>query len=121
MYCDYCPNYVAAPSAPNIMLDEIRTTLTSIHVAWSQQSDDFIKGFTITANYTGPCRDFASTVPVNVSPTKREVDITSLQEHSNYTIVITAFNDAEANFSRIENVQTRSSGRQINVCTSYTY
>ena len=103
------------------MLDEIQTTATSIHVAWSQQSDDFIKGFNVTANYTGPCRDFASIILVNIPSTMREVNIASLQEHSNYTIVITAFNDAEANFSRIENVQTGSSGRQINTCISCTY
>ena len=97
------------------MVGEITTTSTSIYVAWSQLSDDFIKGFTITANYTGPCGTFVNVTAMYLVPSLTEnpdVSITGLHEYSNYSIMITAFNDADTNFSRVENIQTKPSGSQ---------
>ena len=100
---------ILVPSAPE--LKNISTTRVSILLRWSQQPDDFIKGFTIIANYTGPCNDYYNiTNNTMLDPSTKQINITGLQEYSNYTIEVSAFNDAGSNVSRRVNVTTESSG-----------
>ena len=73
----------------------IASTSTSLLVKWSQHSEDFITGFNISATYVGPCNDYRNhwlSKLTNLNASTREMNITDLQEHSNYSILITAFN-----------------------------
>ena len=75
-------------------------TSKSLFVSWSQLPDDFIKGFNVTATYVGPCdsSNAAADFTMNLlHPSLRQLNITGLNEHSNYSVVITAFNKARNN------------------------
>ena len=92
------------------MIEDI--TSTGIDLRWCQEAHDFIKGFTIRATYMGPCNDFSNTTSNNSSHSAltRQANIAGLQEFSNYSIVIIAFNDAGNSLSQI-NITTYSSGK----------
>ena len=82
---------------------------TGISLTWSQKADDFIKGFIFTTTYMGPCSDFKNMTHNLFSPFTRQANIAGLQEFSNYSIVITAFNDA-GNSTSQTTITTNSSG-----------
>ena len=98
---------LSVPSAPVVSIRG--STSTSIFLSWSSQQNDFIKGFNITATYTGPCNTRDSYTRRSLHFSKREFNITGLQEYSNYSIVVSAFNDAGSNFSQIQHITTNSS------------
>ena len=85
------------------------TSSTGINLTWSQKADDFIKGFTITTTYMGPCSDFNNITRNLFNPITREANIGGLQEFSRYSIVITALNDAGNSTSQTI-ITTHSSG-----------
>ena len=90
------------------------STSTSIYLAWSQQPDDFIKRVNITAAYTGPCANLYSVIHnTSLSNSTRQFNLTGLEEYSNYSIIVTAVNDAGSNLSQVLNITTRSSGKFI--------
>ena len=79
----------------------IASTSTSFLVTWSQQQEDFITGFNISVTYVGPCNDYKNETHnyhlpndwfSKLNPSTKEMNITDLQEHSSYSILITAFN-----------------------------
>ena len=75
-------------------------TSKSLFLSWSQLHDDFIKGFNVTATYVGPCDRSDATADFTMDllpPSSRQLNITGLNEHSNYSVVITAFNNARNN------------------------
>lgn len=76
---------------PNVVIKNITTT--GIGLTWSQQVQDFIKGFNVTITYTGPCNDFQNVTHNVLHPSIRQAYIVGLQEYSTYSIVITPFND----------------------------
>lgn len=85
--------YIGPTMPSNVTV--IATTSTSLLVKWSQHSEDFITGFNISATYVGPCDDYRNhrlSKLTNLNASTREMNITDLQEHSNYSILITAFN-----------------------------
>ena len=84
-------------------------TSTGIDLRWSQAAHDFIKGFTITATYMAPC-NFSDIIQNLSHPFSRQANIAGLQEFSNYSIAITAFNDAGNNCSQ-KIITTNSSGK----------
>lgn len=86
-------------------------TVTSVYVAWSQKSDDFIKGFNITSVYIGSCSNYENTtINSDTNPSRRTFNITDLQENSNYSITIVAFNDGGWNSSKVLSITTKPSG-----------
>jgi hypothetical protein len=86
-------------------------TSTGIDLRWSQAAHDFIKGFTITSTYMGPCNDFTnSTHTFSHLANTTQDNIAGLQEFSNYSITIIAFNDAGSNSSQVT-ITTNSSGK----------
>ena len=99
------------------MIMEINTTTTSIYVTWSQKLDDFIKGFNITSTYTGTCEDYEEIDLIfntNLDPlttvSMTKFSITDLQENSNYSVTIVAYNDGGKNSSKVISVTTQPSG-----------
>ena len=75
-------------------------TSKSLFVSWSQLPDDFIKGFNVTVTYVGPCNKSHAAADFKMrflDPSLRRLNITGLNEHSNYSVVITAFNKARNN------------------------
>ena len=75
-------------------------TSKSLFVSWSQLPDDFIKGFNVTVIYVGPCDKSHAAADFKMrflDPSLRWLNITGLNEHSNYSVVITAFNKARNN------------------------
>ena len=111
-----CDNYAylfsTAPSAPKFNdMTSISTTMTSIYVIWSQRQDDFVKGFNITSTYMGSCANYKNTTHISIlDPSTRKLNITDLQENSNYSITITAYNDRGKNSSKFMTISTNSSG-----------
>ena len=102
--------YFIAPSAPEFHDMEL-VTITSVYVTWSQKSDDFIKGFNITSVYIGSCSNYENTtINSDTNPSKRAFNVTDLQENSNYSIIIVAFNDGGMNSSKVLNITTKPSG-----------
>ena len=98
----------AAPSAPELKAE---VTMTSIYVTWSQRLDDFIKGFNITSVYMSSCSlNYENIINQNLNSSTRKYNITDLQENSNYSITITAFNDGGQNSSEVLSIITNSSG-----------
>ena len=92
-----------------IVIEDI--TSTGIGLTWFQEADDFIKGFIVTATYVGPCIDFNNVTHIfSYLPLTGQANITGLQEFSNYSIVITAFNDA-GNSSSQTTITTNSSSK----------
>ena len=84
--------------------------MTSIYVTWSQRLEDFIKGFNITSVYMGSCSlDYENTINGNLNSSTRQYNITDLQENSNYSIIITVFNDGGHNSSKVLSIITNSS------------
>jgi hypothetical protein len=94
---------------------EVDITVTSVYVTWSQKSDDFIKGFNITSVYMGSCSNYENTtIKTNINRSNRRFNVTDLQENSNYSITIIAFNDGGMNSSKELNITTKpSSEREI--------
>ena len=65
------------------------------------------------ATYTGPCTDFTNVTHItNLHSSTRKFNITGLQEYSNYSIAITAFNDAGSSSFKIANITSKPSGGQ---------
>ena len=90
--------------------------MTSAYVTWSQKSDDFIKGFNITSVYMGSCSNYENiSINSNINPSKRTFNFTDLQENSNYSIIIVAFNDGGWNSSKVLNITTKPSGIEKNI------
>ena len=88
------------------------TTSISISLTWSQQSDDFIKGFIVTATYIGPCEEFHNAATTTrLDSSSRHVNMTGLHEYSNYSVEITTFNDAGNISSPVTNITTNPSGK----------
>lgn len=99
------------PSAPTVLFTNSNNALTSFLLVWSQQPEDFIKGFNLTVTYSGPCRDFSDISQMTLSNSSlREFHILELQEYSNYSIAIAAFNDNGSSSQSIINITTHSSG-----------
>ena len=103
--------YNTVPSAPTVLATRNNSTSTSFLLVWSQQSEDFIKGFNVTVTYSGPCHDFSDITQITLSNSSlREFHILGLQEYSNYSIAIAAFNDNGSSSQSILNITTHSSG-----------
>lgn len=100
------------PSTPKVI--DTNSTSSSIYLAWSQQPDDFIKWTNVTAVYTGPCSELHSVIHNtsfnSSSSSSRQFNLTGLEEYSNYSVRVEAFNDAGSNFSQVVNITTKSSG-----------
>ena len=80
---------------------------TSIYLAWSLQPEEIIKWIIVTATYTGPCVDLYSVTHItSLNSSSRQFNLTGLEEHSNYSIIVTAVNDAGSNLSQVVNVTT---------------
>ena len=95
--------------------------MTSAYVTWSQKSDDFVKGFNITLVYMGSCSNYENiTINSDTNPSKRTFHFTDLQENSNYSIIIVAFNDGGMNSSKVLNITTKPSGIEKIVFKYYT-
>ena len=103
----YVSLYYAAPSAPEFNDMELDIKMTSVYVTWSQKSDDFIKGFNITSIYMDSCSNYENTIiNSNLKLSTWKFNVTDLQEYSNYSITITAFNDGGMNSSQVLNITT---------------
>ena len=88
-------------------------TSKSLFVSWSQLPDDFIKGFNVTVTYVGPCDKSHAAADFKMrflDPSLRRLNITGLNEHSNYSVVITAFNNARNNATQQIFAMTGQSG-----------
>ena len=103
--------YNTVPSAPKVLSTRNNSASTSFHLVWTQQPEDFIKGFNLAVTYSGPCRDFSDISQMTLSNSSlREFHILNLQEYSNYSIAIAAFNDNGRSSQSILNITTHSSG-----------
>ena len=78
---------------PTIMLVESLSP-TSINLTWTQPVEDFVSSYEIVFSYQGPCSEFTHTNTTNVEGTSRNYTLSELQEFSNYTVSVTAVNDA---------------------------
>ena len=100
------------PSAPRIM--NISSTSTSVFVTWSQQPDDFIKVINVTAAYAGSCSDLYNVTHIaSLNQSSRCLNLTGLEEYSNYSITVAVFNDAGSNMSQVLNFTTKPLGKFI--------
>lgn len=112
MFHSFQCHFFSVPSAPKIVDGNAGVTATVIPIAWSQLPHDFVKGFNISATYTGPCTNFNMTIKMKLHYNRRQFNITNLQEHSTYFIVLTAFNDAGSNSTNVT-ISTTTSGEYI--------
>jgi len=55
---------------------------------------DIVTGYEIVFSYQGPCSGFTHTNTTTVEGTSRNYTLSGLQEFSNYTVSVTAVNDA---------------------------
>ena len=56
--------------------------------------EDFVRSYEIVFSYQGPCSGFTHTNTTTVEGTSRNYTLRGLQEFSNYTVSVTAVNDA---------------------------
>ena len=82
------------PTAPNVTLSSVNST--SVAISWEQDRNDTFDSFTISYMYGGPCK-INTTIKHNTTVTNNNINqyiITSLEEFSNYTLVVFAVNRA---------------------------
>jgi len=56
--------------------------------------EDIVSSYEIVFSYQGPCSGFTHTNTTTVEGTSRNYTLSGLQEFSNYTVSVTAVNDA---------------------------
>jgi len=71
--------------------------------------EDFVSSYEIVYSYQGPCSGFTHTNTTTVEGTSRNYTLSGLQEFSNYTVSVTAVNDA-GNATTTEAIITLSTG-----------
>jgi len=67
---------------------------TSVNLTWIQPVEDIVSSYEIVFSYQGPCSGFTHTSTTTVEGTSRNYTLSGLQEFSNYTVSVTAVNDA---------------------------
>ena len=105
--CNSDSYLIVVPSTP--IVDHISSTSTSIIIVWSKEKGDFVKGFNVTAAYAGPCIDVYSETQI-IDSSSTQYNLTDLQEYSNYTLAISAFNDNGSSLPQIIHTTTKPSG-----------
>ena len=103
---------VALPNTPTNLIYSSQSP-TSITLSWDQPAGDAVDRYHIVYTYQGGCSDY--TQPENMAivndGTAREYTLQNLQEFSDYSIKITAVNDAGQSMQTILAVTTRLTGR----------
>jgi len=82
--------------------------------------EDFVRSYEIVFSYQGPCSGFTHTNTTTVEGTSRNYTLSGLQEFSNYTVSVTAVNDAGNATATTEVITTLDAGNQQCVCYSIT-
>ena len=72
--------------------------------------EDFVSSYEIVFSYQGPCSGFTHTNTTTVEGTSRNYALSGLQEFSNYTVSVTAVNDAGNATTTTEAITTLSAG-----------
>ena len=105
---------VALPNAPTNLTYSSQSP-TSITLSWEQPAGDTVDRYDIVYTYQGGCSDY--TQPENMTTVNdgsaREHVLQNLKEFSNYSINITAVNDAGQSMQTTLTVTTQSAGRYI--------
>ena len=83
---------------------------TTINLTWTQPNEDFVSSYEIVYSYQGPCSGFTHTNTTTVEGTSRNYTLSGLQEFSNYTVNVTAVNDAGNATTTTEAITTLSAG-----------
>jgi len=69
-----------------------------------------VSSYEIVFSYQGPCSGFTHTNTTTVEGTSRNYTLSGLQEFSNYTVSVTAANDAGNATTTTEVITTLSAG-----------
>ncbi len=89
----FCTHTAPTPSSPVIT---VTAGTNSLSFAWPPPEGEIVARYEIAASYIGDCPEIASTFPdfsfANFPSTT--VQFTDLQEFSNYSLSVTAMNDA---------------------------
>jgi len=83
---------------------------TTINLTWTQPVEDIVSSYGIVFSYQGPCSGFTHTNTTTVEGTSRDYTLSGLQEFSNYTVSVTAVNDAGNATDTTEVITTLSAG-----------
>ena len=79
------------PTPPNVTLSSVNST--SVTISW-EQDDDTFDNFTVSYTYDGPCEISITIENSTINNHTNQYTITSLEEFSNYTLVVYAVNRA---------------------------
>ena len=90
---NYQFNYSAPPTTPT-GLSHSSIQSTSINLTWSQPTGDIVDSYIITYSFTIRVCGVTGGSTVMVGGSSREYTLTDLEENSDYTISITARNEA---------------------------
>ena len=105
---------VALPKTPTNLTYSSRSP-TSITLSWDQPAGVVVDRYVIVYTYQGGCSDY--TQPENIATvndgTAREYTLQNLQEFSDYSINITAVNDAGQSMQTHLKSTTQTAGRYI--------
>lgn len=94
--------YHTVPASPNVTLREVNST--NVSISWIQDSQDTYDNFTVSYTYDGPCNiGGISTINHTTESNIMKYTITSLEEFSNYTLVVYAVNSAGRSLRTISN------------------
>ncbi len=99
-----------APSTPVITLTVAGTN--SISFAWPPPEGEIVARYEVAVSYVGDCPEIASTFPDSSSANflSTALQLTDLQEFSNYSLSVTAVNDAGSSETRTLVAATLSTG-----------
>lgn len=102
-----------APTSPFSL--NASPTSNSVMLTWTQQNDDVVDKYSLTAVYFGPCPNNSSqVVHHHINGSRRSFNLTGLQEFSNYLFNLVAMNSVGINSTSIK-ISTTSAGAQINI------
>ncbi len=83
----------------------------TLSFAWPPPEGEIVAHYEITASYVGDCPEIASTFPdTSANFPSTSVQFTDLQEFSNYSLSVTAVNDAGSSETSILVATTLSTG-----------
>ncbi len=111
--CMYVHLFKCTASAPSTPVITVIAETNSLSFAWSPLENEVVTRYEITALYVGDCPEIAATFQ-NSSSTNfsgTSVQFTDLQEFSNYSLSVTAVNDAGSSETSTLVATTLSGGK----------